>query len=409
MEELWNCFSDGNELEFQQNVQEDSNSGEDLMAISVQAIHGTEGSKTIRLKGNLGGKDMFMLINSGSSHSFIDEQTAKGLLGWQILSNPVQVQVANGETLRCTHQLPKQLWGIQGHSFYTTFKILPLQRYDVILGMDWLGANSPMVIHWIDCWVSFTQNNQLIKLQGISPTPQLGPPVSCSQVQAMEKADSILYMIQLQPATSSSSASESPSLPQELLDIINQYSDVFAPPDDLPPCRHGDHYIPLLEGTQPFCLWPYRYNPAQKTEIENQIKDMLSKGWIQPSSSPFSLPALLVRKKIGDWRLCVDYRRLNAQTVKNKYPLPIIDELLDELCGASWFTSLDLCSGFHQIRMQQGEEYKTAFQTHNGHFNYCVMPYGVTGGLATFQAIMNVILAPLLRKFVSLHRRHTHL
>lgn len=125
---------------------------------------------------------------------------------------------------------------------------------------------------------------------------------------------------------------------------------------------------------------------------------MLNKGWTQNSSSPFSSPALLVRKKTGDWHLCVDYRRQNAQTVKNKYPLPLIEDLLDELHGATWFTSLDLCSGFHQIRMKQGEEYKTAFQTHNGHYEYRVMPYGVIGGPATFQQVMNVVLAPLLRK-----------
>jgi len=105
-----------------------------------------------------------------------------------------------------------------------------------------------------------------------------------------------------------------------------------------------------------------------------------------------------VRKKTGDWRLCVDFRRLNALTVKNKYPLPIIEELLEELQGASWFTTLDLSSGFHQIRMAEGEEYKTAFQTHNGHYEYCVMPYGVTGGPATFQTVMNILLEPLLRK-----------
>jgi hypothetical protein len=90
-----------------------------------------------------------------------------------------------------------------------------------------------------------------------------------------------------------------------------------------------------MEGAQPFCLRPYRYNPAQKIEIENQIKDMLSKGWIQISTSPYSSLALLVRKKIGDLRLCVDYRRLNALTIKNKYPLPIIGELLEELHGAT--------------------------------------------------------------------------
>lgn len=125
---------------------------------------------------------------------------------------------------------------------------------------------------------------------------------------------------------------------------------------------------------------------------------MLVKGWIKPSTSPYSSPVLLVRKKTGDWRLCVDFRRLNALTVKNKYPLPIIEELLEELQGAQWFTTLDLCSGFHQIKMASGEEHKTAFQTHSGHYEYNVMPYGVTGGPGTFQTVMNVILEPLLRK-----------
>jgi hypothetical protein len=138
-------------------------------------------------------------------------------------------------------------------------------------------------------------------------------------------------MVQVKTEVVSSPTPEPPPLPPELLKVIHQYPDVFKPPEELPPFRRGDHTIPLLEGTQPFCLRSYRYNPAQKTEIKNQIKDMLAKGWIQPSLSPFSSPALLVRKKTGDWRLCVDYRHLNAQTVKNKYPLPIIDELLDEL------------------------------------------------------------------------------
>lgn len=122
----------------------------------------------------------------------------------------------------------------------------------------------------------------------------------------------------------------------------------------MPPERPGDHKIPILDGAQPFCLRPYRYNPAQKTETETQIKEMLQKGWIPVSTSPFSSPALLVRKKTGDWWLCVDYRRLNALSTKNKYPLPVIEDLLDELHGAQWFTSLDLCSSFHQIRMAQG-------------------------------------------------------
>lgn len=113
--------------------------------------------------------------------------------------------------------------------------------------------------------------------------------------------------------------------------------------------------MPLIAGAQPFRLRPYRFDPAQKDEVKKQVQDLLSKGQIQLSSSPFSSPVLLVRKKTGDWRLCVDFRRLNALAVKNKSPLPIIDGILDELHGAEWFTTLDMSSGFHQIRMAEGD------------------------------------------------------
>ena len=126
----------------------------------------------------------------------------------------------------------------------------------------------------------------------------------------------------------------------------------------------------------------------------------MANGWIQESQSPYASPILLVKKKTGDWRLCVDYRKLNALTVKNKFPLSVIDELLDELVGAQWFTTLDMSSGFHQILVAEEDIAKTVFQTHNGHYEYKVMPYGVTGGPTTFQHEMNTVLAPILRKFV---------
>jgi hypothetical protein len=145
---------------------------------------------------------------------------------------------------------------------------------------------------------------------------------------------------------------------------------------------------------------PYRYPPALKDEIEKQIAEMLAKGLIQHSSSLFSSPVLLVKKKDNSYRFCVDFRHLNALTLKSKYPVPIFDQLMDELAGASWFTNLDLRAGFHQIRLKPGEEFKTAFQTHSGHYEFRVMAFGLTGAPGSFQGAMDDTLAPGLRKFV---------
>jgi hypothetical protein len=204
-------------------------------------------------------------------------------------------------------------------------------------------------------------------------------------------------MVQLNSATEQPSASVVPASTKSILD---RYSLAFQEPADLPPQRSFDHSIPLIPGAVPIQKKPYRYAPSQKDELERQIKDMLDRGVIQPSTSPYASPVILVKKKDGGWRMCVDYRYLNELTVKNRYPLPIVDELLDELHGTRWFTKLDLRSGYHQIQLLPGEEYKTAFKTHHGHWEFKVMPFGLTNAPGTFQKAMNLLFAPLLRKGV---------
>jgi hypothetical protein len=190
---------------------------------------------------------------------------------------------------------------------------------------------------------------------------------------------------------------QAPTVPEEIQQLLQEFADVFAAKVAFPPPRSCSHSIPLITGAKPVQVRPYKYAPLLKDEIEHQVTDMLEAGLIQHSSSPFSSPVILV-KKDGTFRFYVDYRQLNEITVKGNYLVPVIDELLDELKGASWFSSLDLCARFHQIPMDPQDCYKTAFQTHVGHFEFRVMSFGLTGAPHTFQKAMNSALAPSLRK-----------
>uniref|UniRef100_A0A8R7QW36 Reverse transcriptase domain-containing protein n=1 Tax=Triticum urartu TaxID=4572 RepID=A0A8R7QW36_TRIUA len=178
--------------------------------------------------------------------------------------------------------------------------------------------------------------------------------------------------------------------PRALLPLLQKFVDVFEESQQLPPKRDCDHKI-ILQGAKPPNLRPYRVPHYQKAAMEEIIKQLIKKGEIQESFNLFSSPAIMIRKKDGGWRLCVDYRELNVVTIKNKFPMPIIEDLLDEMHGAKIFSKLDLRSGYHQIRMALEDIHKTTFRTHMGHYEYTVVPFGLSCGPGTFQSLMNKV------------------
>jgi hypothetical protein len=183
-------------------------------------------------------------------------------------------------------------------------------------------------------------------------------------------------------------------------ELLHSYQDIFKKPTGLPPLRAHDHAIPLKEGSQPINLRPYRHTGLQKDIVKKIVTEMLDSGIIQHNTSPFASPVVLVKKKDDTWRLCVDYRALNKMTIKDKFSIPIIEELLEELGRATVFSKVDLRAGYHQMRIRAGDIRKTAFRTHNGHYEFLVMLFGLTNAPATFQSLMNDIFRRHLRKFI---------
>jgi hypothetical protein len=224
-----------------------------------------------------------------------------------------------------------------------------------------------MQVHWEHKWLSIPYNGSWSVLQGIDAVT-----LESVYLQLFSASDS-----------NSVDAPTEPLLPQ-IQHLVDSFASLFEPPSSLPPSRSCNHSIPLVPRAQPVFVRPYRYPPNLKDEIERQVKEMLEQGIIQPSTSSFASPVLLVKKKDGSYRFCVDFRQLNALTTKSKFPMLVFDQLMDELAHSSWFSKLDLRAGFHQILMQPGESFKTVFQTHLGQYEFNVMAFGLTGAPWTF-------------------------
>nr|GFB71924.1 putative reverse transcriptase domain, aspartic peptidase domain protein [Tanacetum cinerariifolium] len=168
----------------------------------------------------------------------------------------------------------------------------------------------------------------------------------------------------------------------------------------IPPVREVEFNIELIPGAEPISKAPYRMAPIELKELKDQLQELLERGFIHPSVSPWGAPVLFVKKKDGSMRLCINYHELNKITIRNRYPLPRIDDLFDQLQGAMHFSKIDLRSGYHQLRVKEQDISKTAFRTRYGHYEFLVMSFGLTNALAVFMDLMNRVFHEFLDKFV---------
>ena len=368
------------------------------LSISLHAIAGTPTPQTMRVKANVEGKVVIILIDTGSTHNFMSENMAARLKLQPSGTAKFNVTVASGEKIPSNGRCPRIRVALQGTTLITDFYLLPLEGFDAVLGAQWLATLGPILWDFSKMSMRFHLNGREVEWKGLTtPTNRMIDEGEMKQEIQKERKGILLQLFALTKTTTTVNPQR---LEPCLQKVLTSFSDIFKEPKGLPPPRSHDHRIPLTQGSQPISVRPYRYPHFQKAEIERLVEEMLGSGVIRSSTSPYSSPVILVKKHDGSWRLCIDYRALNQITIKDKFPIPVIDELLDELHGARYFSKLDLRSGYHQIRMYPEDIPKTAFRTHQGHYEFLVMPFGLTNAPSTFQSLMNEIFKQHLRKFV---------
>ncbi|XP_026410718.1 uncharacterized protein LOC113305942 [Papaver somniferum] len=322
---------------------------EEEVEISVHALAGNVSHNTIHIEGATKKHPLTILLDSGSTHSFLDPATTTRCGGHVITTSSLLVVVDNGNKLVSDAKCPSFKWQMQGHDFQFDMQLLTLGGCDMVLGVDWMRGMSPMIFDFNKSTAEFSKNGQNIKLQGNIPTAQLSMMSDKALHKWLKKNKSgMVGRIFAVTACDEQSLTPAPILP-----LLEKYASVFQEPITLPPSWAHDHHIPLKPLTTPLNQRPYRIPYIQKEVMEQLVQQMLKS-----------------------------------------------EELLDELFGARVFTKIDLRAGYHQIRVFPPDTYKTAFRTHQGHYEFMVMPFGLTNAPASFQALMNDVFQPHLRKFI---------
>ena len=338
--------------------------------------------------------DAYTLVDPGATHSIASKPFLDRFqIETQPLEGRMRVSLPAGDPLFSDRVVRDSRVLIGGKEFPADLVALDMRDFDVVLGIDWLSRHRAT----LDCYkteVKLHRPGKLeVKFRGIHRE------LSSSMISALAAQRMLREGCQGYLAYVVETGKEGTLVDE--IPVVREFLDVF--PDDiagLPPEREVEFTIDLIPGTEPISIPPYRMAPTELKELKAQLEELLSKGFIRPSISPWGAPVLFVKKKDGSLRLCIDYRQLNRVTIRNQYPLPRIDELFDQLQGSRVHSKIDLRSGYHQLRVHEGDVPKIAFRTRYGHYEFLVMPFGLTNAPATFMDLMDRVFQPYLDMFV---------
>ncbi|CAA0826246.1 Uncharacterized mitochondrial protein AtMg00860, partial [Striga hermonthica] len=338
---------------------------------------------------------IFALFDTRATHSFVSKRCIE-ITGAKFINtvDPLEVSLASGQKIVTSSKADNLRLNIGGRILEVGAYVIEMRDFDLILGMDWLTCyRADIRCHNREVILYLSEEDQI---------PFYGSKMrTLPRVISMAKAKKIIRRKDCQGYFVSIVDENSRSQTPHDVPIVREFVDVFS--DQLPgrpPNRQVEFTIDLVPGVAPVSKAPYRMAPKELQELKTQIQELLKLGFIRPSISPWGAPVLFVKKKDGSMRMCSDYRDFNRLTIKNKYPLPRIDDLFDQLRGVCVFSKIDLRSGYHQLKIKESDIAKTAFRTRYGYYEFVVMLFGVSNAPTVLMDLMNRVFHKYLEQFV---------
>jgi hypothetical protein len=342
------------------------------------------------------------MMDTGATHNFVAARMVEQL-GLKLTKCPSRLKAVNSESQPVVGVAYVVSLKVGEWTGKVNFLVVPLDDFDIILGNEFFVLAKAIPMPFLGGML-IMEESQPCFVKAVKkelPPPHKGSKggvLSALQLKHGLRKGEITYLAALREVKEETLA----DVLEQVLHLLEEFGDVMPPelPRTLPPKRAVDHRIELLPGSMPPAQAPYRMSPKELAELQKQLTELLEASFIQPSKAPFGAPVLFQKKKDGSLRMCVDYRALNKITVKNKYLVPLIQDLFDRLSRAAYFSKLDLRSGYWQVRIAEGDEPKTTCVTRYGSFEFLVMLFSLTNAPATFCNLMNDVFYDYIDRFV---------